>query len=215
MGWHLLDILFPESCLGCHIRGESICDNCSIKIRQAERETENDIYACFDYRDPIIKRAIWNLKYYHKATLGKKLGKLLYESMQEIISELKAYSDRQILIIPVPISNHKSKTRGYNQAEIIAKGFIEQVGSDIFEIRNDIVWKRIDTKPQARIHNKIERLRNIKNVFDIRKSNLNQIKGRTIIIIDDVTTTGGTINEIIKILKNEGAEKVLGFAVAH
>ena len=84
---------------------------------------------------------------------------------------------------------------------------------EIFELKNHIVFKKIDTLPQAKITNRKRRLENVRGVFDIK--NPENIKGKTIIIIDDVTTTGGTILEIMKILKKSGAKKVIGFAVAH
>ncbi|MEK7106073.1 MAG: phosphoribosyltransferase family protein, partial [Patescibacteria group bacterium] len=64
-----------------------------------------------------------------------------------------------------------------------------------------------------RITNRNERLKNVKGVFEIKNPEV--VKGRTIIIIDDVTTTGGTIKEILKLLKNSGAKKAVGFTVAH
>lgn len=212
--WWISDLLFPETCFGCKKRGESLCDNCILNIRHAERETSSGIYALYDYRDPLIKRAIWNLKYYHRFNLGKKLGKLLYEGLIEEISEIRIYTRGQsIYVIPVPLSPVRLKERGYNQAEIIARGFCNCAGKEVLELRNNIVKKKIDTKPQAKIANRTQRLRNIRNVFEIQ--NQEKIKGRTIIVIDDVTTTGGTITEIIKILKKSGAKKVVGFAVAH
>ncbi len=212
--WWISDLLFPETCFGCKKRGESLCDNCILNIRHAERETSSGIYALYDYRDPLIKRAIWNLKYYHRFNLGKKLGKLLYEGLIEEISEMRTYTGGQsIYVIPVPLSPARAKERGYNQAEIIARGFCDCVNKEVLELRNDIVKKKIDTKPQAKIVNRTQRLRNIHNVFEIKDEE--KIRDRMIIVIDDVTTTGGTINEIIKILKRCGAKKVVGFAVAH
>jgi len=212
--WQILDILFPENCLGCRKRGETICDICILKIPEAERETERNIIAIYDYRDPVIKKAIWNLKYYHRLNIGHMLGKLLYENMIEEISNIKVYaSGKPICIIPTPISKAKMKSRGYNQAEVIARGFVKNCEKGLFELRNDIVYKKFETKPQARISNRSARLNNIKNTFGIHNTEI--IKGRTIIIIDDVTTTGGTINEIMKILKQSGAKKVVGFVIAH
>jgi competence protein ComFC len=210
----LLNILFVESCLGCQSKDEILCQNCLIKIRRAERETERGIMACFDYRDPLIKKAIWNLKYYRRSHLGPTLGRLLYESFIEEISDMKIFASGQpILVIPVPLSKMRAKTRGYNQAERIARGFCDCGGVEILELKNNILIKKIDTLPQARITNRARRLKNIKSVFEIKNSE--SVKGRTIIVIDDVTTTGGTITEIMNILKKSGAKKVVGFAVAH
>ncbi|MFA5773726.1 MAG: phosphoribosyltransferase family protein [Candidatus Paceibacterota bacterium] len=210
----LLDILFPTNCLGCQVKNEILCNNCVQKIQLAERETSVDILAVFDYRDLVIKKAIWELKYHRKRYLGEKLGQLLYEFFIEDISDMKIdVSGRSIYVIPTPISNKKTKMRGYNQALAIAKGFCNRAEIGVFELKDKVVIKKIDNIPQAKISSRKRRLENVRGVFEIK--NLEIIKGRTIIIVDDVTTTGGTISEIIKILKKAGAKKVVGFAVAH
>jgi len=221
---YILDIIAPTPCVGCKKRGEIICDNCISTLRQAERETESNILACFDYRDEIMKNVIWNLKYHHRWSIARKLGKLLYENMIEEIAELEIYTQGSpIVVIPVPISKSKNKMRGYNQAEKIARSFCNSSPRKIFELRNNIVIKIKDTLPQAKIANRNKRLKNVQGVFIINeKYNPNSkeqtrksLKGRTVIVIDDVTTTGGTITEIIKILKKNGVKKVIGLAVAH
>jgi ComF family protein len=210
----LLDILFPIKCIGCNIKDKILCDICISKIRLAERETDKNIIALFDYRDLIIKKVIWELKYHHKRYLGEKLGQLLYESVVEEVSDMRMYiSGRSIYVIPVPISNKKTKLRGYNQTLVIAKGFCNQTDKNILELKNNIVFKKVDTLAQAKITNRKRRLENIHGVFEIKNKEI--VKGRTIIVIDDVTTTGGTINEMIKVLRKAGARSIIGFAVAH
>lgn len=210
----LLNILFPVRCSGCGLKDKVFCDNCITATRLAERETERDIIALFDYRDPIIKKAIWELKYHKKRYLGERLGEILYDNLIEEVSGIKSgFVDRALVVIPVPISKNKTRTRGYNQAFHIAKGFCNKEGKKVFELRNDIIYRKVDTLPQARITNRKRRLENVRGVFNIK--NEEDIKSRTIIVIDDVTTTGGTINEIVKILKKSGAKKVVGFTVAH
>lgn len=210
----LLDILFPVKCLGCKMKNEILCGNCVFKIRLAERETDKNIIAMFDYRDTLVKKVIWELKYHHKRYLGEKLGQLLYEFLIEDISDMKIdVSGRSIYVIPVPISSKKTKVRGYNQALAIAKGFCNQREIGILELKDKVIIKKIDNIPQAKITNRKRRLENVRGVFDIKNKDI--IKGRTIIVIDDVTTTGGTIMEVMKILKKSGAKKVIGFAVAH
>lgn len=209
-----LEILFPSKCLGCNISGQILCLDCIYNLRQAERETENSILAVYDYRDPIVKNAIWKLKYYKTPRLGQRLGQLLYSSLLEEIVSIQMFSQGSpIYVIPVPISKGKKVSRGYNQSEIIAKSFCQSAEENIFQLRNNIVFKKRNTIPQARLTNRKKRLENIKGAFELKDKKL--IKDKTIIVIDDVTTTGGTINEIIKILKNGGAKKVVGFAVAH
>jgi ComF family protein len=146
--------------------------------------------------------------------LGRKLGNLLHYSLLEDITEIKIFSEGSpIYIIPVPITRMKKNIRGYNQSEVIAGGFCEEDKNNIFQIQNNIIYKKINTIPQAKIPNRNERLKNIRGSFEIRNQNL--ISGKTILVIDDVTTTGATMQEIIKVLKKYGAKKVIGFAVAH
>lgn len=209
----LLEILFPVKCLQCGKKNEILCDNCVSKIQITDRETNKNILAVFDYRDPIIKKAIWELKYHHKRFVGEMLGQLLYEFLIEEISDLKMNTPgKPIIIIPVPISNKRARLRWYNQSFFIAKGFCKK-GDEIFELKDKIIFKKTNTSPQAKISNRKERLENIKGVFGVKNEKI--VRGRTIIIIDDVTTTGGTINEIMKVLEESGAKRVIGFAVAH
>jgi len=183
-------------------------------IKTAEETTSGNMLAVFDYKDPIIKKAIWLLKYHHKLYLGRKLGQVLYQFLIEDISDLRTMSPGQnIFVIPVPISKKRFSTRGYNQSEIIAKGFCLSSPENILELRNDIIYKNIETIPQAKILNKKMRLKNIKDVFKIKKPEI--IKNRTVLIVDDVITTGATMSEIMKILKKSGVRKVIGVAIAH
>ena len=204
----------PSTCLGCQMKGEILCSDCLIKIDRSEKETDKNIIAAFSYHDPLIKKVIWNLKYYHRSYLGQKLGETLYNELLEDISDIQIYTaGHPIWVIPVPISKSKTKIRGYNQAKKIAVGFCSKGDKQIFNLKNNIIIKKVETIPQARITNRSRRLKNIQGAFKIKNSN--EIKGKTIIVIDDVTTTGGTISEIINILKKAGAKKVIGFAVAH
>ena len=207
------DIISPTSCLSCEHRGEIFCDKCMSQIRTTERKTENNIMSLYDYRDEMIRKAIWDFKYHKKWLIGKKFGKLLYENFIEEISELEEYTKGQkIIVIPVPISKNRNKNRGYNQSEKIAQGFCK-CNPKIFKLRKDIIIKTKDTLPQAKISDRKKRLKNMVGVFNIK--NKEKIKNRTIIIIDDVTTTGATIGEIIKILQKNKAKKILGLTVAH
>lgn len=209
-----LEILMPSSCLGCQIKGEILCPNCLLKISRSEKETDRKIIAAFSYHDPLMKKAIWSLKYYHHSYLGYKLGEILHDELLEDISDIQIYTaGHPIWVIPVPISKSKTKIRGYNQTQKIALGFCNRGNKKIFNLKNNIIIKKSETIPQARITNKAKRLKNIEGAFKIKNPNL--IKGRTIIVLDDVTTTGGTIGEIIKLLEKAGAKKVVGFAVAH
>lgn len=210
---YIFNILFPIKCIGCNKIDCVVCNECLDKIPQAERETERNIIALFDYRNELIRKIIWELKYHHKRYLAEELGILLYESMIEEISNLKLFSiGSPIVIIPVPISKNKTIKRGYNQSFYIAKGFSRN-NKEMLKTENNIIFRKTDSKSQARISNRKERLLNVQNAFGIK--NEEKIKDKIVIVIDDVTTTGGTITEIMKLLKQNEAKKVIGMAVAH
>lgn len=210
----VLDILFPDTCLGCKIKGSIICGRCSVLVRRAERETSGSIYAAYDYRDPLIKKAIWSLKYHTHRHTGQRLGELLYDAFIEEVADMRILAKGQpILVIPIPLSPHRKKSRGYNQAEVIARSFCASTDSNSFKLDTKSIVKWKDTPPQAKITNRTTRLRNIHDAFAMLQPD--HIKGRTIIVIDDVTTTGGTITEILKLVRKAGAKKAVGFAVAH
>ncbi len=213
LSW-FLDIIFPVRCLECKKTNQILCSTCIEKIKLTERQTVDDILAVYDYRDPIIKKAIWELKYHHSPIVGQKLGQLLYNEFLEEIINLQMFSGgSSIYVIPIPISNNRKKHRGYNQSEIIAKSFCDSCENKILELKNNIIIKKIDTIAQAKLTNRTKRLKNLKGVFEIK--NPQRVIGKTIIVVDDVTTTGATMTEIIKILKKSGAKKVIGFAIAH
>ncbi|MBP6931501.1 MAG: ComF family protein [Candidatus Pacebacteria bacterium] len=209
----IVDILFPLRCISCKKNGSYICDDCIPPPNRREIESLENIDACFDYRNPIIKKMIWDLKYYNKRSAGAVLGRHLYEYVQEEISDLHIlHRGEPFIVIPVPLSRERHRERGYNQAEYIARGFVN-ANPNIFVLNTDIVVKQINTGPQARINNKKRRLKNIKGAFKLKDGA--NVKNKIIFVVDDVTTTGGTLSEIIHILKKAGAREIRGLAVAH
>jgi competence protein ComFC len=220
-GW-TLTLCFPDKCVGCKKKGELLCELCIEKIRHPERDLPKGIFASCDYRDPQIKRALLSLKYYKGRRLSKIAGKIMYERLLEEISDLREYTKgAPMLLVPVPLSKKRMRERGYNQAEDIARGFMEtakEYGKEetpLFQILLNVVLKDKDTKPQAKIKNRNERLNNLKNCFSLNKKGNFDFKGRTVIVVDDITTTGSTMSEVMKVIENTGAKKVIGFAVAH
>ena len=144
------------------------------------------------------------------------------------------------ILIPIPLSAKRYKERGYNQAELICKELIRLsktnhltppldslgaplslirrgAGGEVFTLENNILIKPKETEHQARILNREKRLKNIVGSFAIKNAeeNISKIKNRNIILIDDITTTGATLTEAKKILKKNGARKVIAFTIAH
>ncbi len=215
----VLDIIFPEKCISCQKFGVSLCLDCIKKAPRAERESANWIFPIFDYRDPIIKKSLWSLKYKGKRRLANVFADIIYEEILEELSELSMMENLiEPILIPIPLSTKRYRERGFNQAELICKELIkinETRNGLSLKLENNILIKTKDTKHQARIKNRNERLKNIIETFAIKDEVKNLIKNKNIILIDDITTTGATLNEARKILKQNGARKVIAFTVAH
>ena len=210
----IIDFVFPERCLNCQKASILICENCLNSLDLNEKELESFIYTIFDYRNPIMKKIIWNLKYKNKKQLSIILANYLYPRILEELSELKLLQNfNKAILIPIPLSKKRLKERGYNQSLLIGKNLEKLDKKENFVLNENILYKNKETEHQAHIKNKQERLKNLINTFEIRNKDL--IKTRNIILIDDVTTTEATLKETKKALKKNGANKIIAFTVAH
>ena len=196
---NILAVLFPQKCLGCKKENEILCSDCLLKINRPDTPHLNGIHIAANYQDLVLKKALWMLKYQGAKQLAKPLAELIRERIW------KKLETENWLVVPVPLSKNKLRHRGYNQAELIARELSDNV-------RADILFKKFHTKSQVEVKNKEERLANIIGSFEVR--NPEKIKGKKIILIDDVLTTGATMREAKKVLKQAGVKKVAGVVVA-
>ena len=202
----------------CSKTGVDLCLDCLKEAPGAERESAKWIFPLYDYRHPTIKKSLWLLKYKGKKRLANIFAEIIYDKILEELSELSILENFvKPILIPIPLSPKRYRERGYNQAELICKELIKidnARNKEInFSLENNILIKIKETEHQARIKNRNVRLKNLIGSFAVKNSEL--IKKRNIILIDDITTTGATLNEARKILKQAGARKVIAFTVAH
>lgn len=210
----ILNIVFPLYCISCRKSGVNFCIKCLSDSPSAERESASWIFPLFDYRHPPIKKAVWLLKYKGKKPLANTFAEVIYGRILEELSDLSVIENfRNIILIPIPLSGKRYRERGFNQTELICNELIKLDKNENFKLENKVLIKRKDTKHQARIENRAERLKNIVGSFAVK--NAEKIKSKNIILLDDVTTTGATLSEARKILKKSGAKKVIAFTVAH
>ncbi len=210
----ILNLFLPLRCFGCGATGTVLCPSCVRKRDPVDPIDAPLTHARFAYRDPVIRKMIWALKYRGVRAVGDRFGALLYDYLTEDLSEISLLngSDNNFLIIPIPLSSARQRERGYNQATAIARGFANRGGKN-FLIREDILSRPRDTGSQTEIKERAKRLKNMQKAFAVKDSNL--VKGKQIIIIDDVTTTGATLADARRALERAGAKTVLGVAVAH
>ncbi len=211
-----LDFLFPQKCLNCGIRGVIICDKCLLSFPPPlilNAPNNRSTFAATSYDDEIVKKIVWLLKYKGIRTLAKPLAELIYNRLfleaRLPLGSLASKHASEITIIPIPLSRKRMKERGYNQAELIARSL-----SDKMSVRflPNVLYKKKETVSQVEIKDRAKRLENVKGVFAIK--NPEAIKNKVVILVDDVTTTGATLAEASRVLKQAGAKKVIGVVVA-
>ncbi|MFH0755367.1 MAG: phosphoribosyltransferase family protein [bacterium] len=207
----ILNLILPKDAGITEIENMSDIDILN-NLPQAN-DINNKYKALFCYKNKIVRKVIWNIKYKKNQKLNKKFSGLLYEFILENISDEMLFSRfKNPLLIPIPMHKNNLKKRGYNQSELIVQEIFEIDKNKNFEISLNSLLKTKETPHQSELKNKTKRLENLKNCFyaDIKK-----IKNRNIILIDDVITTGTTMKEAVKTLQKVGAKKVIGFSLAH
>ena len=224
----LLEILFPKFCFRCQREGSYLCQDClatldilentfclcerpsrlpmARKCRKCSGLHLDGLYFAASYKNNLIKTLIRQFKYdpYIKE-LSSSLALLIITHFNLI---QKSFNPRDHILVPVPMSKKKLKKRGYNQSEEVAKKLSENLGIPLI---TDCLMKEKETPAQMELP-KEERIKNTKGVFSVK--NLEKIKNKKILLIDDVYTTGATMEECAKILKRAGASEVWGVAVA-
>lgn len=210
----ILDILYPANCISCQEKGVFFCMKCLAGCPQAERESAEWVFSLYDYRHPPIKKVLWLLKYKGKVGFANIFAEQMYGKILEELSELSVMQNfKDAVLVPIPLSARRHRERGYNQAELLCKELIKLDGDKNFTLEKNVLIKTKETEHQARIKERSHRLKNLIDSFGVKNPEL--IKGRNIILIDDITTTGTTLNEAKKILKKSGAKKIIAFTVAH
>jgi competence protein ComFC len=207
----ILDFLFPKG----HSEKEAEKVTAEMLLEKLAQKNKIDAhtYALFNYGDKEVKNMIWALKYRKNRIVTKTLSNALYDFLAEEFSDMTVYSNlKEPILIPIPISKKRLYKRGFNQTELLAKEFCIIADKSFCTLRTDILKKIKDTPSQTSLHRN-ERLKNIIGAFDVKRAYM--IKGRDIILLDDVTTTGATLNEARITLLQSGAKKVICVAVGH
>ncbi len=210
----MLDLIYPPVCGICgKINKKHLCAKCiqnlkSYEINRIENyKKDKDKY--FDYAiktfryEGIIRNKIIDYKFNEKAYLSKTFQKMITKN-EKIYRFLKKYD----IILYVPMFKKRKEERGYNQTELIAIELAKTLG---IKIEKNNLIKVKDTKKQSTL-TKLERADNVKNVFAIQKPD--RIINKNIIIVDDIYTTGSTLNECSKTLKKSGAAEIAIITIA-
>lgn len=225
----LINIIYPSLCINCLkvVDGKNnvLCIDCFTDIDfisdpkcikcsypfEIKLDSDSFCGSCL-IATPLYKAA-YNLLYYNDQT-SKLIHRFKYYNQSFILEELVRLLLKQInkddidIIIPVPIHLLKLIIRTYNQTQIIAEIIGKKISKQVY---GNILIKTKYTKPQAKITRK-QRLVNVKNSFSIKNAAL--IIGKNILLVDDVMTTGSTINECVRLLLASGAKDVFVATIA-
>lgn len=202
----VLNCIFPPVCGICLKNSEKyICKDCK-ELIDFKSVNKIDIYNdknfkehlyIFEY-EGIIRQRILDYKFKEKSYLHRSFTEMILNE-KENIEFIKKYE----ILIPVPIHKDRKKIRGYNQSELIAKDLAHEI-KDI-KLEDNVIIKTKNIVAQSTL-NKEERENNIKDVYKIK--NAEKIANKKILLLDDIYTTGSTVNECSKVLKEAGCKTI-------
>ena len=205
----LADTIFPIRCVGCGAYDTYFCVSClaEVKIKNdAELVGAIPVFSAANYSDKLIQKALKVFKY----GLVRDMAGPLADVVRTYIDSIPVISSGLLrgnpLLVPVPLHKKRLNWRGFNQSEILAEKFAGFYG---FEVGNVLVRNK-NIKPQADIEDRENRMNNVSDSFAC-STNLN---GMNIVLVDDICTTGATLNECAKVLATNGAGKISALVIA-
>ncbi len=226
-----LDAVFPTFCVSCKTKYRGwCCDTCFQKITFIKKLScpgcsQDEIMGrfCKNCSSGKSLDGLWTSHYYSDNTIKEMIHYLKYNGVKELTNQLTslltitlkihslppvwhATPRKDWLLTSVPLSNKRFRQRGFNQSELIAK----QVAEKNNFTYNETLTRILFHKPQVELTNE-SRIDNVRNSFARNSTN---VADKEIILFDDVYTTGSTLNECAKILKQAGAKEVWGLTVA-
>lgn len=220
--WELMDWVFPPTCGGCAATGNRWCNTCQANVAElgdkicplcGEPQPAHDI--CQNCKqDPPIYRGLRSYALF-QGPLRKALHRLKYdrdiglgEALSKHLIEIYNLNNWQVdYVVPVPLSPTRLRERGYNQAYFLGRPLAYAIQKPL---QSDMLIKNRETRTQVGL-SALERRLNVDGAFSSRS---NLVRYKTILVIDDVTTTGSTISACAKALLEAGASAVYGLTLA-
>lgn len=202
----IISFLFPKSCYVCKKENSSFCKECLSSCKKTIETPFLYSFALYSFKDIHIKKAIHAIKYFHRKDLILPFGETLSILLLDLEKEGKINKD--CILIPIPMPKLRKYIRGYNQAEELAKIISKKT---FYPISTNILHRKSSPKRQVLTTARQERLKNQKGSFYVEGNIVN----KNIILVDDVITTGGTIQEARNFLIKAGAKNVYSITIAH
>lgn len=222
----LTNILFPSLCLQCGAELEKagvlctacfeniprahtfFCGQCAARLPEGKKICHRAypyiLASPCHYNDPAIRAAIVGLKFYGARAAAGSLGDIVARYASTLIPDAHEY-----VAIPVPLSRQRIRERGFNQAELLAKKICEAVGCTL---RINTLYRRRHTKAQTELGTIAEREQNVQGCFTVLQAE--DVSGKKIFLVDDVTTTGATLREAALELKKYKPKTIIALVAA-
>ena len=220
-----MDLVYPLYCGGCGTSGHALCERCIDTFLYVEEESscpvcgmpvgtrsvcgkclfeknvfEEGLYGF--YYENRLRDAIHSFKFSGRKDVGKLLVSLIEE-------RIVAFSAKFDCIIPLPVTEKRLRERGFNQALLLVRELSRRTG---IPYRMNVLQKKRPTLPQVQLSG-VEREKGVRKSFDILSGE--ELEGKTILLVDDVYTTGATVNECSKVLLGAGAARIDVFTLTH
>ncbi len=216
------DLFFPPTCLHCQQIGQhstpipGLCPQCLDSLIPLPQQFEeahilsrlhpcylDELWIAYQF-NPVVRDLIHAIKYQKMPRLGERFGKYARKELEPHLLKVSQYR-----VLPIPLHKIREKEREYNQSLCIARGIFAASNG---QLRNDILFRQRNTKSQTQL-NRLEREENVQGAFALNSQLLAEMSCDAI-LVDDVVTTGATMNECARLLKAAGVEKVCGAAIA-
>lgn len=215
-----LDFFLPLYCVGCRREGSGICRDCLAGISELQAYCEvcaqpgdarrcrrcsnsplpiDGIRALYSF-EGVIRSAAHAFKYRNYRALAPELAGLM-------ASRLKSARILATLLVPVPMHPRRERSRGYNQAALLADELGRLTG---IPVGQDVLKRVVDSLPQVQRASRADRMRIAEGTFSAAKS----VDGESVLLIDDVVTTGSTMGACANALRDASADSVWGLALA-
>ncbi len=201
--WNKLQFLQNPACDICfqpfefEVSGQITCGKCLQK-----RPEYFKALAVLNY-DETSRSLITKFKYFDQTNLAKYFAELMFKQAKEILPDID-------FIAPIPLHKFRIIQRKYNQSALLAKNIAASGGKKMLL---DLLIRTKNNKPQASLNQKM-RKQNVAGIFKVKEKYLSEIKGKNILLVDDVITTGATAESCCKVLKKSGAEKIYVLTLA-
>lgn len=205
----IIDALWPHRCVACDRRGGLLCPACRSSLPRTPRVTEHPsehvdrLVACSSFAVHPVSRAVWHLKYRNARGLADVLGCWMAESAGPVLG-----ASRSTLIVPVPLHPARLRERGFNHAASLASVLarVSALPADMMALT-----RVRTTVSQVTAGTRDERMANVRNAFAASAG----VRRRDVILIDDVTTTGATLEDCARAAREAGARRVTAVVLAH